>query len=128
VDTASGDVTLGYAAGDATVRTASGDVSLARADTSVRVKSASGDVRLDAVRHGDVRLTSMSGDVHVGVATGTKVWLDLATAAGTTRSDLIDLGPQATEGRPDLTLHVRTASGDIDLRRVTAAAAATASD
>jgi hypothetical protein len=124
LDTASGDVTLGYAGGEATVRTASGDVSVTRAETSVRVRSASGDVHLDAVRRGEVRLTSMSGDVRVGVAAGTSVWLDLSTAAGRTRSDLTDLGPEGPGGRPDLTLQVRTASGDIDLRRVELPAAA----
>jgi hypothetical protein len=118
LDTASGDVTLGCAGGETTVRTASGDVSVARAETSVRVRSASGDVHVDAVRQGEARLSSTSGDVHVGVAAGTRVWLDLSTAAGRTHSDLTDLGAEAPGGRPDLILHVRTASGDIDLRRV----------
>jgi DUF4097 and DUF4098 domain-containing protein YvlB len=99
-------------------------VALVRAETSVHVGSASGDVQLDAVRRGEVQLSSMSGDVRVGVAAGTSVWLDLSTASGRTRSDLTDLGPHGPGGRPDLTLHVRTASGDIDLRRVQLPAAA----
>jgi len=122
-DTASGDITVGYAGGDATVRTASGDVVVDRAEGSVRVKTASGDLRLGAVRRGEVRLSTASGDVEVGVATGTSVWLDLATAAGTTRSNLEQSGPPAT-GKPDLSVHVSTASGDIELRRVPLPAAA----
>jgi DUF4097 and DUF4098 domain-containing protein YvlB len=118
LDTASGDVTLGYTGGDATVSTASGDVTLARAEASVRVKTASGDLRLDSVRRGDVRLSSSSGDVEVGVAAGTSVWLDLSTAAGTTRSDLRQLDAEPPSGKPDLSRHVSTASGDIELRRV----------
>jgi DUF4097 and DUF4098 domain-containing protein YvlB len=124
VDTASGDITLGYAGGDTTVRTASGDVTLARAEGSVRAKTASGDLRLDSVRRGEVRLSSSSGDVEVGVAAGTSVWLDLSTAAGTTRSDLSQLEGRPTNGQPDLSLYVSTASGDIELRRVPVAAAA----
>jgi DUF4097 and DUF4098 domain-containing protein YvlB len=118
LDTASGDVTLGYTGADATVRTASGDVALAQAGSSLRVKTASGDLRVDSVRQGAVALSTSSGDVRVGVVAGTSVWLDLATAAGSTRSDLQQVGAPPASGKPDLTLQVRTASGDIELRRV----------
>jgi DUF4097 and DUF4098 domain-containing protein YvlB len=118
LDTGSGDITLGYAGGDATVRTASGDITLAQADASVRAKTASGDLRLDSVRRGEVRLSTSSGDVEVGVAAGTSVWLDLSTAAGTTRSNLRQMDAEPPAGKPDLSLHVSTASGDIELRRV----------
>jgi DUF4097 and DUF4098 domain-containing protein YvlB len=124
VDTASGNVAFGYAGGNATVHTASGDVSLAQAEASVRVKTASGDLRVDSVRRGDVALSTSSGDVRVGVVTGTMVWLDLATATGRTRSDLQQVGPPPANGKPDLTLQVHTASGDIDLHRVAQPAAA----
>ena len=85
--------------------------------------TASGDLRLGAVRRGEVRLSTASGDVEVGVAAGTSVWLDLSTAAGTTRSNLEQSGPPAS-GKPDLSVHVSTASGDIELRRVPLSAAA----
>jgi hypothetical protein len=118
LDTSSGGVTVGRTGGDAAVQTASGNVVVTQADGSVRVRTASGDLRLDSVRRGEVRLSSSSGDVEVGVATGTSVWLDLSTASGTTRSELTRLGPEGPGGNPDLTLSVRTASGDIELRRV----------
>ncbi len=121
VDTASGDVRIGYAAGEATVQTASGDVTLGHGDASVRVKTASGDVRIDSVHRGDVRVNTASGDVEVGVPAGTSVWLDLSTAGGTTRSALRPSDAPAS-GTPDVSLHVNTASGDIDLRRVEVAA------
>jgi hypothetical protein len=119
VDTASGDVTLGYTGGDVVVKTSSGDIDLTRAEDSVRAQSASGDIRLGSVGHGNVQLSTASGDVRVGIPAGTSVWLDLSTASGTTRSDLHHGDAQAPAGGvPDLNLLVRTASGDIELRRV----------
>jgi DUF4097 and DUF4098 domain-containing protein YvlB len=125
VDTASGDVVLGYAGGDVVVDTSSGDVTLDRAEGSVRARSASGDVRLGSVGRGNVQLSTASGDVRVGIPAGTSVWLDLSTASGSTRSDL-DHGDAHSPagGVPDLNLRVRTASGDIELRRVPVPAAA----
>jgi hypothetical protein len=124
VDTASGDATIGHTSGDVAVQTASGDLVLSRADGPVQVRTVSGDVRLDAVRRGDVHLTTASGDVQIGVATGTRVWLDLSTLSGSTRSDL-DVGTAApASGDIDLSLQVRTASGDIKLHRVPVPAAA----
>ncbi len=119
LDTASGDVVFGFAAGDVAIDTASGDIVVEQAEGSVRVRSASGDVRIGAVRRGNLQVNAVSGDVRIGVAAGTSVWLDLATTAGTTRSDL-DHGEGRTpeDGVADLNLRVRTASGDIELRRV----------
>ncbi len=118
VSTASGDATIGRSSGDVDAQTASGDVVLSRADASVHARTASGDVRLDAVRRGDVQLMTASGDVQVGVAVGTRVWLDLSTLSGSTRSDL-NVGSDApASGDIELNLRVRTASGDIKLRRV----------
>jgi hypothetical protein len=125
VQTASGDIGLGYAGKDLKVDTASGDVNLVRADASVTVKTASGDIQIGAARRGDIRLVSASGDVRVGVISGTSVWLDLLTVSGTTRSDLRQLGAQGpAEGAPELNIQVRTASGNIDINRVAAATTA----
>ena len=130
VDVASGDIRLGRVDGNLNVETASGDLVLAEAGSSVRVRTASGDVRLESVHRGETSVGTASGDVKVGVAAGTGVWLDLSTVAGTTRSDLA-MGTDLTtgtgspsNGTPDLTLRIRTASGDIQLRRVTAVPAA----
>jgi hypothetical protein len=62
--------------------------------------------------------------VNVGVAQGTSVWLDVITASGRTHSDLDMSGGPAGGGQPDLALTLRTASGDIDIHRVVASAAA----
>jgi hypothetical protein len=124
VSTASGDAAIGHCSGEVKAETASGDLVLSRTDRSVSARTASGDLRLDAVRHGDVRLSTASGDVRVGVAAGTRVWLELSTLSGRARSDL-NVGTETpASGDIDLNLRVRTASGDIDLHRVAAPAAA----
>jgi hypothetical protein len=64
----------------------------------------------------------------VGVAAGTGVWLDVSTASGTTRNGLDMPGGLAQPGpeAAGLELKIRTASGDVDIRRVTADLPATA--
>jgi len=119
--TASGDLALGYVGGDITAVTASGDVVIDRAAASVRARVASGDVRIAAVRQGTVEIGTASGNVQVGVEAGTRAWLDVSTTSGMVRSDL-DPEPasgQADDGAP-LTVRVRTASGNVELRRVPA--------
>jgi hypothetical protein len=59
-----------------------------------------------------------SGDVSVGVAAGTGVWLDLNTASGSTTSDLaMGGGPSEGVREAALEVRIRTASGDIDVHR-----------
>ncbi len=120
VNSASGDVSIGQIGQEATVRTASGDVTIASAATSVRAVTASGDVRVGSVRHGQLTVSTASGDVAIGVERGTGVWLDLSTLSGDTRNELT-MGGDAGGGTPGevaLTLSVRTVSGDIKLHRV----------
>lgn len=118
VNSASGDVAIGLAAQDLNVHAASGDVRIGRAGASVKVTSASGDIDIAEVARGEARLRSASGDVTVGVVTGTGVWLDLSTSSGRARSDLtVPESPPATPSAADLHLHVRSMSGDITVRR-----------
>lgn len=117
VNAASGDISVQAVDGEVTAHTASGDIEIARAGAGVNAKTASGDVRVGTARRGDIRVTSASGDVSVGVAEGTGVWLDLTTMSGATRSDLA-VGEAVSEARKDLTVQVRTLSGDIDVHRV----------
>jgi Putative adhesin len=143
VNTASGDVRTLTVGGRLTVKTASGDVSAQRVDGSMDVTSASGDVQIDeatadasaktasgnlrigATRQGTLRLNTVSGDVSIGVVSGTGVWLDLNTLSGKTRSDL-NMGGEGGGDAPQhtLTLQVRTVSGDIEVHRVTLPTAA----
>jgi hypothetical protein len=114
VRTAGGDVRLARARGDLSVRTASGDVTVGGAAASVTVATASGDVRLDSVAAGRTEVSTTSGDVHVGVAAGVGVYLDLASVTGSTTSQLDE-----TEAGDDVPLEVtcRTVSGDIRIAR-----------
>lgn len=116
---ASGDVSVQHSVKDADITCASGDIEVARADGGVRAKTASGDVKIGVAFKDEIRAHTASGDVSVGVAAGTGVWLDISTASGRTTSDLNmhgSGGNAPTEAA--LRVKVRTASGDINLRRV----------
>jgi hypothetical protein len=118
VKTASGDVWARQVAGSVDVKTASGNVQIEDAGADVNVKSASGDARVGAARQGSVRVATVSGDVAVGVVSGTGVWMDLNSLTGNTRSDLT-MGGDAAEAGHSLTVQARAVSGNIDVYRVT---------
>lgn len=122
--TASGDLRAQTLDGDASVQSASGDLDIEQLGASFQATTASGDITVGAVRRGTFAVKSASGDVSVGVEAGTGVWLDLTTISGSTRSDLSAPDPGGAAPRADLTLQVRTLSGDIHVRRVSARAAA----
>jgi DUF4097 and DUF4098 domain-containing protein YvlB len=111
-NTASGDVQVRRVEGELVARTASGDIQVGTGGSSVQVATASGDVTIDAVSHGEVTLRSVSGDVEVGVERGTKVWLDLSSVSGDTRSDL-DMSDGPGDGESALELRASTVSGDV---------------
>jgi hypothetical protein len=117
INSASGDVRVERVRGALTAHTASGDVMVREAESSVTVKSASGDQRVDRAASGEVNLQSASGDIHVGVRPGTKVWMDVHSRSGEARSDL-DVGdvPPA-EGAPELSVRASSMSGDIEIVR-----------
>jgi DUF4097 and DUF4098 domain-containing protein YvlB len=120
VNTASGDLMAEAVGGEVVAHSASGDISIESADASAKVNTASGDINLGATRHGQVKVNSASGDVLVGVRQGTGVWLDLSTMSGSTSSDLNHGGSGGETQNAELTLQVRTMSGDIRVQRVAA--------
>ncbi len=122
VKSASGDIAVQHVGKDVEVNTASGDIEFGRAERDVRAKTASGDVEIGVAHEGEVKVHTASGDVSVGIAAGTGVWLDVSTASGRTTSDLSMSGQEPPQTGAKLTIKVRTASGDISLRRVTATA------
>lgn len=117
VNTASGDVNAQQVGGSVEVKGASADVEVGDLGGDLRSSTASGDVRVGTARQGTVRANSASGDVSVGVAPGVGVWLDLNTLSGRTNSDL-DMTGDAPPTSHDLTIQVRTMSGDISIHRV----------
>jgi hypothetical protein len=116
VKTVSGDVNLTAAAAGVRIITVSGDVHVGEAAASVSVKSVSGDVNLDAVRRGEVRLQSVSGDLTIAVARGARLWMDVSSLSGDTSSDL-DVSDGGSAGEVDLRVRANSTSGDIQLVR-----------
>ena len=134
IDVASGDVTFDEVERQAKVNTASGDVELRRVG-SAKVNSASGDVRIDEsgpveantasgdiqlrnVSSGEVKLHSASGDVEVGIAKGSRLWVDAQSLSGDTSSELeLEPAPSEAEDAPLVELRAQTMSGDIAVRR-----------
>ena len=137
IETASGDLRIGDVDGEAELRSASGDIRVGSVggtlDASVesgdlRVDAApaggaaaavSGDIELGAVREGSVSVRSVSGDVTVGVAPGSRVHVDVSTVSGDLNSE-IDLTDSAAGGEgPLVDVRGKTVSGDLRLRRAT---------
>lgn len=118
INTASGDVELRQV-GSARVNSASGDVRIEEASGSVAVNTASGDIDLRSVASGDVKVNSASGDVEVGIAKGSRLWVDAQSLSGDTSSELdLESGaPIETDEGPLVELKARTMSGDITVRR-----------
>jgi DUF4097 and DUF4098 domain-containing protein YvlB len=118
ISSSSGALRVGDVTRDVKAETASGEIVIGRVGGSLQGRTASGDIQVGMLSQGETRLSAASGDVSVGVAAGTGVWLDLNTASGSTTSDLT-MGGTRPEGAGEATLElrVRTASGDIDVHR-----------
>lgn len=139
VKTASGDIEVATAAAQATLVTVSGDVEVERSETSLTARSVSGDVTIGsssgtlgvsttsgdvdvkAVAGGDVRVQTVSGDVRIGIARGTRTWIDAASVSGRLESELgleDAEPPPAQDGSGSVVpLHVKTVSGDVSVVR-----------
>jgi len=118
VNAASGDVNLDRV-GTAKVNSASGDVKIDEATEGADVNTASGDVAIGRVVSGDVRLNSASGDIDVGIAKGSRLWVDAQTLSGETSSELdLESGSTIeTDEGPLVELKARSMSGDIGIKR-----------
>jgi hypothetical protein len=115
VKTASGEIKANDVVGPTILRTASGDIEIASVQTGVRSKSASGDLNIASAHSGEIRADSASGDIAIGVMSGTVGWLDLDSSSGRITNHLDE-----SASKPDsveLKIRARTASGDIDILR-----------
>lgn len=113
---ASGDARLGEVGGDLRLNTASGDASVDVAHGSVTGKTASGDLRVGRVERGQVNVDGASGDVYLGVASGTAAWLDVTSLSGDVASQL-DQSDQPSDGEQTVEIRIRTLSGDVVIAR-----------
>ncbi len=110
----SGDICLRRAGGNVIAQTASGDIEIGTAAASATARTASGSVRIASICAGTADITTVSGDVYVGVAPGVGVYLDLGTVTGRATSDL---EPSDSGGDAELHIKGRTLSGSLNVAR-----------
>lgn len=118
---ASSDVQVGIAAGPLAVQTASGDVTVGESHADCRLQSRSGDVEVGLARMGTLGIETMSGDVLVAIAPGSRVAVDAQTRSGALRSDIpLSDSPDGDRDKdvvPLVTLTAHTLSGDVRIVR-----------
>jgi DUF4097 and DUF4098 domain-containing protein YvlB len=87
------------------------------------ISTTSGDGDVKAVSGGDVRVQTVSGDVRLGIARGTRTWIDAVSVSGRLESELglEDQEPTSDDASPVVPLHVKTVSGDVSVVRAAAA-------
>ena len=123
MQTASGDVHVGVVDGDIEAQLVSGDLHVRDARASVSANTVSGDQRLEAVEEGRVDVKAISGDVSVGIRSGSRFYVDANTVSGDTSSEF-ELGDApAEEVDPDAPLvevFAKTVSGDVRIERAPA--------
>ncbi len=92
---------------------------IGQAGQLVQARTASGDVQIDRVAAGRADVTTVSGDVCLGVAPGTGVYLDLSSVSGRVRSELDSDEPGDSDGDAAVTLRCTSVSGDVRITRAT---------
>ncbi|RIJ78556.1 hypothetical protein D1871_02395 [Nakamurella silvestris] len=121
----SGSVEIGSVTGKIHVQTTSGDLVILDPESDVKVRSVSGDVDVRAVRAGTTEITTVSGDVLIGVAPGVAAEINLQTIAGQAKSDFQVEQPDSERGLvaggTPLVIRANTTTGDINLRSAVAA-------
>ena len=123
----SGDLRLGDVTHDVNAETASGSIRTGAIDGSARAFTASGDIEIGSLRQGKGDIRSASGDITVGVAAGSAVWMDVNTSSGKSITDLTARGDVPPTDTPaELELRIRTASGDIRIHRAAPARSSSA--
>ena len=85
--------------------------------TDLDLAGGSTDLRAEG-ELGEVSARSASGDVRIGIARGTRVWVDAASVSGKLESELGLEDQQSPETESSVVpLHVKTVSGDVSLVR-----------
>lgn len=107
--TGSGDVEVSSVGGNSTLITGTGDVWLGAVQNDVMVRTGSGDLTVADAFKGDIQLATGSGNIRVGIRSGTLARIDLVSTSGVARSDL-DVSPEPP-GDASLSVTGRTGSG-----------------
>ena len=101
------------------MQSVSGDVRADEIGGSVEARSVSGDLMFRSVAQGRVDVTSVSGDILVGVAPGTSLDVDAGSVSGELESEVplgSDPGAAVSDG-PSLVIRGKTVSGDFKVFR-----------
>ena len=120
--TVSGEIDVERVDAPVTARSVSGRVTIASISAALGVSTTSGNIDLKAISGGDVRAKSVSGDVRIGVARGTRTWVDASSVSGRLESELglEDQEPSGDATDAVVPLHVKTVSGDVSIVRAAA--------
>jgi DUF4097 and DUF4098 domain-containing protein YvlB len=113
----SGDVEIGRVGGGGSVKTGSGDVRIAEADGDITIMTASGDQTIGSAGSGRLKLRAASGDVHLGIRRGSRVFVDARSASGDMESELELEGEPPPGDGPMVEVDATTASGDVRITR-----------
>jgi DUF4097 and DUF4098 domain-containing protein YvlB len=117
ISTGSGDVVIGVAHETTVVKTGSGDLEVKRTEGDISLTTASGDLVIRHAPRGKITAKNVSGDVRIGIPTGTPVWTDVNSVTGAVQSDLQSMGKPA-DGQDYVELRATTVSGDVHLLQV----------
>lgn len=118
LESGSGSIDVEQSLSSGRVSAASGDIRLAAVDGRVELKTASGDITAHRAVEGELRARSASGNVTVGIVTGTAAHLDVSSISGSIHSDLDHTDAPAETDRA-LLLAITTVSGSVRLLRTT---------
>jgi hypothetical protein len=117
IKNSNGSTWIDEVVGDLRVKAGNGNVTVGRAHAGVTSKGANGSIHLEAVSRGRVDLQTKAGDVEIGIAGDTAVWLDVKSATGTVLSSL-DAAEGPGESAESVQVYARTGLGDIVIHRV----------
>jgi hypothetical protein len=107
----SGEIEVSSVGGATTLITGSGDVWLGAVQSDVQVRTGSGDLTVADAACGQIELVTGSGEIRVGVRSGTRARVDLRSGSGQARSEL-DVSDRAPDESPKLDVRGRTGSGN----------------
>ncbi|MQA07209.1 MAG: DUF4097 family beta strand repeat protein [Pseudonocardiaceae bacterium] len=110
--TGSGDIEASSLDGSATIISGTGDVRLGTVSAAVMARTGSGDVTVTEAVRDHLELISGSGEIRVGIRSGTHAEIDLSSGAGKVRSEL-DVADETPDEEAALRIRGRSGTGDV---------------